>query len=86
MPLVDDELLTADQAIAKNLCPECAADLTKENPIAHLNTHWRATPPLNKAGDEARRRQALLQDFIAAHGVRTTNMPKPATAKPAPMP
>ncbi len=86
MPLVDGKLVTADAALAKGLCPECGADLKAENPIAHLNTHWQAPMPLDKRGDEARRRKALLEKFISDNKVRTSNMPKPAAATAAPLP
>jgi hypothetical protein len=40
-------------------------------------------PPKGHRGDEARRREALLQDFIAKNNVGTTNHPaKPRPAAP----
>lgn len=80
MPIVDGKILTPDEAIAANRCPECGADLTKVNPIAELNSHWHVEPPKGHRGDEARRREKLLTDFIDKNNVGTTNHP----AKPRP--
>jgi hypothetical protein len=86
MPLVNGKLITAAEAIAKGLCPETGADLTKVNPIAELRSLWKAPIPLDKRGDKARERKAMLEKFISDHNVRTTNMPKPAAAAAAPLP
>jgi hypothetical protein len=86
MPLVDGKLMTADDALAKGLCPECGHDFKLENPIAHLNTHWKAPIPLDKRGDKARLRMAMLQKHVTDNDVRTTNMPPKAGAAPAPLP
>ena len=73
-PIVNEESLTADEAIAKNLCPECGADLTKSSPIGHRNGHWRTLPPPGVDGDEARRRMGLLDKFIADHNIKTSDV------------
>jgi len=86
MPLFENEDISADDALAKGLCPECGADLKTENPIAHLNTHWKAPMPYDSRGNEPRRRQAMLQKFIADNNVPTTNMPTSATTIPSPLP
>jgi hypothetical protein len=86
MPLFGDDEITADEAIAKGLCPECGHDFKLENAIAHLNNHWKAPIPLDKRGDEPRRRQALLEKYIADNNIRTTNMPQPAATKVQPLP
>ena len=86
MPLVDGKLVTPAAALAKGLCPECGADLKTHNPIAELHSHWTAPIPLDKRGDGARLRKAMLMKFIADNNVRTSDQPKPAAAAPAPLP
>lgn len=86
MPLVNGTLVTAEAALAKGLCPECATDLKKSNPIAELHSHWKAPIPLDKRGDGARKRKAMLEKFIADNNVRTSDQPKPAAATAAPLP
>ncbi|MGA7885879.1 MAG: hypothetical protein WCA44_09060 [Acidobacteriaceae bacterium] len=86
MPLVDGKLMSAQDALAKGLCPECGADFKTENAIAHLNSHWQGFIPVDKRGDKARQRQAMLQKYVADKNVRTTNMPPPVAAKPADLP
>ncbi len=86
MPLVNGELVTPAAALAKGLCPECGADFKAENAIAHLNSHWQAPIPVDKRGDGARKRQAMLQKHVTEQGVRTSNMPPPAASKPADLP
>lgn len=86
MPLFEGEDISADDAMAKGLCPECGHDLKAENAVAHLNSHWKAPIPLDKRGDEPRRRQALLQKHIQDNDIRTTNMPPKAAGKPADLP
>lgn len=83
MPLVAGKLATPDEAIAKDLCPECGADLTKESPIAHRNTHWKASPPQGPRGNEARHRMELLDDFIAKNKVVTSTQRARQAAKTA---
>jgi hypothetical protein len=75
MPIVNGKMLTPDEAIAQNRCPECGVDLTKVNPIAHSKAHWRVPPRDDRYGREGLRRQKLLQDFIAKHNIGTTNHP-----------
>lgn len=86
MPLVNGEELTPDEAMAKNLCPECGADLTKVNPIAERNSHWRRRPNDDADGREGLRRMAMLDKFIADNNVGTSDKPKPAAGKAAPLP
>jgi hypothetical protein len=86
MPLVKGQDMTPDAAIAAGLCPECGQDLKASNPIAHRRSHWKVQPPLDRRGNEARRRMALLDKFIVDNNVRTSNMPKPAAAAAAPLP
>jgi hypothetical protein len=89
MPLVEGKDVSPDDAMAKGLCPECGADLTKTNPIAHFRSHWKVRPKQDRDGEEGLRRMAMFQQFITDHDVRTTNMPKPkapaAPAAPAPL-
>lgn len=84
MPHINGVDLTPDEAIAKGLCPECGRDLRQVNPIAELNSHWKAYPVFNQDGMEALRRMQLLKDFIEANGVRTSNMPRPKAPNAAP--
>ena len=86
MPLVEGKDMTPADAIAAGLCPECGQDLKLSNPIAHRKSHWKTMPPLDRRGDEARARMALLDKFIADNKVRTSNMPPPAAATAAPLP
>lgn len=73
MPYVDGVEMTPDQAIAANRCPECGNDLTKVNPVAELNSHWKAYPVNNQDGQEALRRRAMLLDFIERNRVKTVS-------------
>lgn len=86
-PIVNGESLTPDEAIAKNLCPECGGDLVATSAIGHRNGHWRTPPPLNIDGDEARRRMGLLDRFVADHNIKTSDVlereRKLAAEKPA---
>ena len=84
MPLIDGVEVSPDDAIAKGRCPETGVDLRKVNPIAWRKRLWTTLPPLDKRGDEARRRMALLDKFIADNKIRTSNMPAPEkkTGKP----
>lgn len=77
MPIFDGELISPDDAMAKNLCPECAADLTKVNPIAHRASHWHRMPNDDADGREGRRRMKMLDEFIVKNNVRTSDQPKP---------
>lgn len=86
MPLVHDKLITPEDALKQGLCPECGRDLKLSNPIAELASHWKSEPPLNKSGDKARERSAMLRQFITDNKIRTSNQPKPAPAEPAPLP
>jgi hypothetical protein len=86
MPLVDGKTITPDDAIAQNRCPECGDDLKASNPIAHRKSHWKAPPPPNADGDEARRRIALFDKYIVDNNVRTSNMPKQAAPAAEPKP
>lgn len=71
MPLHEGTEITPDDAISQGLCPECAADLKKVNPIAHRREHWTAPPPRGHYGDEARRRIKMFDDFIKRNNVKT---------------
>lgn len=72
-PLVGEQTLTPEQAIAQHLCPECGADLKKTNAIAERNRHWRTEPPNGIDGDEARKRRALLNKYILDNDVKTSD-------------
>ena len=74
MPLKDGKLITPDEAIAANCCPECGGDLTDSSPIGHRNAHWRTQPPAGIDGDEGRKRIALLDQFIADHNIVTSDV------------
>lgn len=78
MPLVKGKLVTADAALAEGLCPECGDSFKDVDPRAHLNIHWKAPIPVDKRGNESRRRQAMLTKYI------TTK--KTATAAPSDLP
>ena len=86
MPIVDGKLITPEEALKRGLSPETGRDLKTVNPIAELNSLWKAPIPLDKRGDGARKRKAMLEKFIADNNVRTTNMPKPVAATAAPLP
>lgn len=77
MPLKDGEYISPDDAISKGLCPECAADLTKINAIAHRASHWYKMPNDDFDGQEGRRRMKMLDDYIVEHNVATSDKPKP---------
>lgn len=69
MPRVLDQDLTPDEALALDLCPECARPLKETNPAEHALAHWsRGT------SGEAARREKMILDWGAAH-------PKTAAAK-----
>lgn len=74
MPLVNAKLLTPEEAISANRCPECGGDLTASSPIGHRNAHWRTQPPAGVDGDEGRKRIALLDQFIADHNIVTSDV------------
>ena len=84
MPLFENEDISADDALAKGLCPECGGDLKTSSPIAHLNSHWKGPMQLNTRGDEPRRRKAMLEKFIADNKIRASNEPKPTAPTNAP--
>ena len=69
MPRVLDQDLSPDEALAIDLCPECARPLKETNPAEHATAHW----PRGTSG-EASRRERMILDWGAAH-------PKPASAK-----
>ena len=81
MPMVKGKLLTPDEAIEQDLCPECGASLLDANPIGHRNTHWFTQPRADRKGAEALRRIALFDEYIQRNNVSTSNMP---AAQPAP--
>lgn len=78
MPLVNEKLITADAALAQGLCPECGDSFKEVDPRAHLNMHWKAPIPVDKRGNESRRRQAMLTKAVAAKST--------AASGPAPLP
>jgi hypothetical protein len=86
MPLFEGKNISPDDALAKGLCPECAVDLRKVNPIAHRKTHWRTMPRDDAQGQEGLRRMQMLDDFIIKNKVRTSNQPKPAKGRATPKP
>lgn len=83
MPLLGDKAITAEEAIAQHLCPECGRDLRETNAIAELNAHWRVEPSLGIDGDEARRRRALLRKYIQDNNVQTSDQREEAAAASA---
>jgi hypothetical protein len=72
MPFHKGKLITPDEAITQDLCPECAEDLTQVNPIGHFNRHWLTSPKKDKRGAEAARRITLMQEFITTNKVKTS--------------
>lgn len=69
MPRVLDQDLTPDEALALDLCPECARPLKETNPAEHAAAHWP-----RPADAEGKRRETMILEWGAAH-------PKPAPAK-----
>ena len=69
MPRVNDQDLTPDEAVAKDLCPETGRLLATVNPEEWVNALWP-----HGMSEEAARRRKLIMDWHAAH-------PKPAPAK-----
>lgn len=86
MPLQGDKVITAEQAIAAHLCPECGRSLKETNAIAELNAHWRTEPPNGIDGDEARKRRALLKKYIQDNNVQTSDQIEAAAAATAAAP
>lgn len=62
MPQVGDQSLTPDEALAKDLCPECGRPLAETNPAEHVSAHWP-----KGAGDEGHRRAKLILEWEKAH-------------------
>ncbi len=62
MPRVLDQDLTPDEALALDLCPECARPLKETNPGEHVAAHW----PRGAVGEGSRREKMIL-DWGAAH-------------------
>jgi hypothetical protein len=84
MPLVNGELISPDDAMAKGLCPECGDDLRTQNPIAHRRSHWYTRPRDDMDGAEGLRRMKMFDEWIVKNNVRTSDQPKPTpNAAPA---
>ena len=62
MPRVGDQDLTPDEALEKDLCPECGRPLAETNPGEHVAAHW----PRGAVGEGSRREKMIL-DWGAAH-------------------
>lgn len=86
MPLHNGKLISAEDAIAQDLCPECGGDLKTSNAVAHFNKHWQKEPPSDKRGDKCRARRLMLTKYISDHNVRTSNQAKPAAGAVADLP
>jgi hypothetical protein len=72
MPLYKGVDIPPEEAIGQDLCPECGRDI-KELDIEHeVFRHWPLPPPPGPAGDEARKRIALMVDY---HDKRKANAP-----------
>lgn len=84
MPLVNGQYISPDDAIAKDLCPECGKDLKTVNPLAERRSHWYRMPNDDVDGAEGRRRIRLFDDYIAAHDFRSSDDPRPAIPNAAP--
>lgn len=67
MPLINGKLLTPDEAIAQDRCPETGIDLKGVNIAHHIARTWSAPFPNGKDGDEGRRRVQLLRDWAKTH-------------------
>ena len=63
MPMVNGVAVTADEAYAKGLCPECADDLRAVNLQDHVQQHWPALDPRNGVHREAARRADMIRSF-----------------------
>jgi len=85
MPLVDGEMMSPEDAMAANLCPECGRDLRKVNPVAHRKSHWHRRPNDDVDGQEGLKRMKMLDDFIVKNNVRTSDQPKPDAPNAAPV-
>lgn len=73
MPTVNARLISPQDALAKDLCPECGHDLKVESAISHLNRHWEREPNAGSDGDEARSRRQMLRDYIKANDIRPSH-------------
>lgn len=82
MPLVDGKLMTPEEAIAAHRCPECGRDLKTTNAIAERNAHWRVRPNNDADGKEGLRRMKMLDDYIKANDVHTSDWEPLESAKP----
>lgn len=56
MPMVNGELLTPDDAMRRELCPECGVPLRPATARAHAANQWGSNPNAAYLGEEARRR------------------------------
>lgn len=74
MPLKGDKDISAEEAIEQGLCPECGQDLKATSAIGHRNAHWRTQPVNGRDGDEARKRMALLDKYIADNKIVTSDV------------
>lgn len=72
MPLIEGLEVSPDDALKAGKCPECGIDLTKVNPLAHRREHWEVVPRDDRAGQEAKRRIALFDKFLADSQERTS--------------
>lgn len=66
MPIVDGKIISPDDALAQNRCPECGVDFKRVSARGHRQRHWRAQPPNGPDGEEGRRRIALYDGYLAA--------------------
>lgn len=67
MPLVNGELITPDEAISHDLCPETGQPLKGVNIGDHIARLWRAPIDPGPPGDEPRRRIKLLKEWAKSH-------------------
>lgn len=71
MPIVNRKLLTPEQALAQDRCPECGISFKDHDAAAHLKAHWQTEPNVNRGGAEAARRRALYRDYLKSHPGRS---------------
>ena len=64
MPNVDGQFVTPDVALERDHCPECGADFSEVDAIAHRREHWHVAPPNGPAGEEGRRRIKMYDAYL----------------------
>jgi hypothetical protein len=63
MPLHKNKEITPEEAMAMELCPECAVDMTERDIEHEIARHWPLPFEAGAHHDEARKRVALLKEY-----------------------